>query len=657
MDKEKASLFLWRKMRKSKSTVYIICGVHNGLDYTKKLLKSIKKQTYPQIQTTIIDDGSTDGTSNYIEKEYKNVTVLKSRGNLWWTGSLHLGVQNVLKSATNGDFILTINNDCEFDKDLVSKLVTTSDRFNRAIVGSLIIDVNDKETISDAGVQIDWSEYRFLSIGPISIKDISNNKKVEENIDTLSTKGTLYPIEVFHKVGNFDKKHLPHYISDYEFACRAKRAGYKLLLSYDAKVFNDIKRTGIGHEAYKHLDFSKLINILFSKRSRLNIIDHFWFIYLCCPPKYKIRNYVILFDKFISLASKLIPLIGLFRLSPLLSSFKRSQQIFLEDKSIQNTKNIAYCTYFDRNYIIKGLTMYYSLKKHNPGVKLWVLCMDKYTQDLLYRLNEKNIEILPLSDFEDEQLLNAKKNRSKIEYYWTCTPSLPLYLFNKNKEYDYCVYIDADMMFYSSYDPLFKEMGNKSIYIVEHRYPKDQQYRNNRSGRFNVGILAFKNNREGLTCLKLWRRQCLDWCFWREEEGKMGDQMYLNAWPKLYRGLVISKNLGVNAAPWNIMQYRVSREFGRVKIDENDLMCYHFHKFRIFPNSYALTDGYNLNSNIIKFIYAPYIKEIRNTLKIIKNIDANFNFFDKRGKNERLKNMPNISKFLESIKKISSWKN
>ncbi len=277
--------------------VFIICGVHNDLSSTKKFLTSLSRQSYPFIQTIIIDDGSSDGSSNYIKKKYPQVKILQGDGNLWWTGSIYWGVKESLKYAKVEDFILTINNDCTFDKNFVDMLVRTSIEHNRAIVGSLILGNKSTSKIYDAGIQIDWSKGRLIPLGPTSINDLPNDKNVQDQIDTISTKGTIYPIEVFHKIGNFDKKHLPHYISDYEFACRAKAHGFKLILSYKARIYNDVQRTGFGDFNSNQFIIKKLNNLFFSRKSKINIIDHFWFITLCCPRQYKLQNYLLLIGK------------------------------------------------------------------------------------------------------------------------------------------------------------------------------------------------------------------------------------------------------------------------------------------------------------------------------------------------------------------------
>jgi hypothetical protein len=286
---------------------------------------------------------------------------------------------------------------------------------------------------------------------------------------------------------------------------------------------------------------------------------------------------------------------------------------------------IVACTYFDKNYLIKGISMCQSFVRHNPEIKVYVLCFDDYTRETLKKLKIKNVITIKLSDFEDEKLLKAKKNRSLVEYFWTCTPSLPLYIFKKFPQYKGVIYLDADLFFYSSVGVTFDELGDGSLYTVEHRYPRGQAYRNLTSGRFNVAFQIFTRKKESIDCLKRWREQCLKWCYFRAEDGKMGDQMYLNEWPTLYKNLVVSLNVGVDVAPWNVSQYSLTDENNHPKVDGQELICYHFHQFTILDDdSFEYSYGYFLTDKIREIIYQPYVKSLKETIRKVKRIDPNF---------------------------------
>jgi len=288
-------------------------------------------------------------------------------------------------------------------------------------------------------------------------------------------------------------------------------------------------------------------------------------------------------------------------------------------------KQVIYCTYFDQGYLLKGLSLYSSFIRHHPSASLWILCFDDSTYNILFKMQLKNVTLVSLSQFEDPLLLAVKKTRSLAEYYWTCTPSLPLYIFRRNPQVQFVCYLDADLYFFSDLTPVWEEFAKGSIYTVEHRFPPGQEDRVNTSGRFNVGFQIFRRDKQGLVCLRRWRRQCLDWCYWRHEDGKLGDQLYLNEWPSLYSNLVISKNLGVNTAPWNIGQYSASLKGDRPYINDDKLICYHFHQFKITsPLKFDFASGYYLSFPVKKYIYTPYVQELRLQYNRVKKIDPSF---------------------------------
>jgi hypothetical protein len=288
-------------------------------------------------------------------------------------------------------------------------------------------------------------------------------------------------------------------------------------------------------------------------------------------------------------------------------------------------KEIIYCTYFDKGFLLKGLALHSSLIRENPGAKLWILAFDKYTEAILKKNKLKGVTVISLADFEDKELLEVKKTRSPVEYYWTCTPSWILYVMNRNRDANLVTYLDADLYFFSNPDIATAEIGEKSLLIVEHRFPKGKEGMAI-NGKFNVAFNVFKNNQIGKRCLEIWRAQCLEWCYSKPEGGKLGDQTYLDEWPELYsEDLVVSKNVGVDAAPWNISQYKVTNRDGKVFINDNELICYHFHQFQILsPVKFGRTYGFIISKNIGDSIYKPYEEKLINEYKRVKIADPSF---------------------------------
>jgi hypothetical protein len=161
-------------------------------------------------------------------------------------------------------------------------------------------------------------------------------------------------------------------------------------------------------------------------------------------------------------------------------------------------------------------------------------------------------------------------------------------------------------------------MGERSIAIVGHRFPVHLKHLE-AFGLYNVGLLIFRNDAIGRECLAWWRARCIEWCYDRLEDGKFGDQKYLDDWPERFPGVAVIEHKGANLAPWNIARYRITERNGTVMVDENPLIFYHFHKLKMLgPHlvDTGLTDRRaSLNRVVRRSIYAPYLRELREVIE------------------------------------------
>ena len=283
---------------------------------------------------------------------------------------------------------------------------------------------------------------------------------------------------------------------------------------------------------------------------------------------------------------------------------------------------LNFCTYFNFFYLPRALALYRSLNEHCPEFILWVLCMDKEAYNFFVQHRLPNIIYISLEDFErnDEQLSRAKQNRSLIEYYFTCTPSLPLYIFKNWPAVDLLTYLDADLFFFANPAGLFDEIGAASIAIIGHRFPPAIRYMEY-SGIYNVGWLSFRRDEIALSCLRWWRDRCLEWCYDRKEDGRFADQKYLDDWPQRFRNVAVLEHKGANLAPWNLANYRLTERRGFVWVDEQPLIFFHFHGLtKIFPfwfnphwNTYKIRPNRIIRKNVYS-IYIHALSEIQRQL-------------------------------------------
>ncbi len=294
---------------------------------------------------------------------------------------------------------------------------------------------------------------------------------------------------------------------------------------------------------------------------------------------------------------------------------------------------LNFCTLFDSNYLPYGLTMYESLKKNCDNFHLFIFAFDEKCEEVLKKLALENVTVISPQDFEDEELLKIKPTRSKGEYCWTCTPSTVFYVL-KNFSTPSCTYIDADLYFFSDPKILIEELKGKSVSVIEHRYTQKYDQSKN-SGKYCVQFMTFKNDENGLEVLKWWRDRCIEWCFGRVEDGKFGDQKYLDDWMMRFSCVQELENIGGGVAPWNVQRYNFFEEsekiFGVEKKSGKKfpLIFFHFHGFKILNEKRVrLTEGYKISLNARNLIYKNYTKQF--VLKMEKKISLKKNpFLDK----------------------------
>lgn len=288
-----------------------------------------------------------------------------------------------------------------------------------------------------------------------------------------------------------------------------------------------------------------------------------------------------------------------------------------------------FVTLFNANYLSRGMVLYHSLEKHCANFHLYVVAFDDATFDYFQKFPQKNLTAISLAQFEDEALLAVKPTRSAGEYCWTSTASTVLYCIREFK-LDHCVYIDSDMCFYSDPKVLFDEWGDRSVLITEHRYTKayDQSMV---SGIYCVQFVGFKNDANGIEVLEYWRNACLDWCYARVEDGKFGDQKYLDDWTSRFKGVHVLQHPGGGLAPWNMQQYRFARSGNKITGTEIasgktfEAVFFHFHGLKIYRNDVALLTGetYEMNPYALALFFKPYVAALLSASQTIHGRVAN----------------------------------
>ena len=277
-----------------------------------------------------------------------------------------------------------------------------------------------------------------------------------------------------------------------------------------------------------------------------------------------------------------------------------------------------YCTLFDSNYIAYGINLIESLKQHDRNARVYVVTMDRNVNNELQKLDFANVILIKIDDVEKEyyQLNDLKKKDLKRVFLHP--PVICRYIMSLYEEIDRLTYLDSDLYFFSSPSPLFDEIGDSSIAIIEHKFSFITK-QNLKYGRFNVGWISFARDSQGLDCINNWFDNCIDWCFQKVEPDRYADQKYLDQWPLNYSNLKIIKHKGANLAPWNIANYKINKINNEIFVDEDKLIFFHFANIKQLTGSKFKTNLSRVlvkTSGIIKNnIYVPYLRLLSNKLR------------------------------------------
>ena len=250
-------------------TVNILIPVFNRLNETKKIISNLRIQnTSEEIKIWIIDDGSTDGTSEWLKLQ-NDLFFLRGNGKLLWGGAINLGINYIIKNHPNDEWILLINNDLEVKKDYVDNLLKIAKKNYPAAVGSVI--KNKKNEIISLGPKIDPFK---LEVKDIYEKNLVLKKEIIlKDVDALSGRGVIYPLKSIIETKGLNSKIFPHYFGDYSLSMKIKKKGYRLITSMEAIVFTDEDFDNLRKQRKNYT----IIRKLFSRKSTSLFYSYFLF--------------------------------------------------------------------------------------------------------------------------------------------------------------------------------------------------------------------------------------------------------------------------------------------------------------------------------------------------------------------------------------------
>lgn len=224
-----------------KGLVSIVLPTRNRKEDLIKLIKSIKTNTYKNVEIIIEDINSTDGSKEVIKKLFPDVTFIENKLNIGPVKAMN----NCIRKS-KGEFILRVDNDIIIEKDVIEKLVNVLENDKKiGVTSCLYFYTEDPDVLRGTEIKVNL----FTGKTKIFNKDKKyNGEFLGELLDVFAASGCILLARrsIYKKVGLYDENYFFAY-DDVDWCLRVGKAGYKVIITSSVKIYHR-RGTGIGEK-------------------------------------------------------------------------------------------------------------------------------------------------------------------------------------------------------------------------------------------------------------------------------------------------------------------------------------------------------------------------------------------------------------------------
>ncbi|HNQ04173.1 MAG TPA: glycosyltransferase [Thiobacillaceae bacterium] len=235
----------------------------NGKKDTMECLESVLSIDYPNFEVIVVDNGSTDGSQATIRERFPAVALIETGLNLGYAGGNNVGIRRAL-SDINTKYVLILNNDLTVDKHLITNLV------GAAILDPKIGLAGPINYYFDEPDKI-WASYARQRRVGIPGHNLSTNDICTPcrhgimQVDALVGSAIMIKRPVFETIGLLDEDFFLCY-EEFDFAMRARNAGYKIIACSAAAVWHKIGQALGADESPMRTYFNTRNRLLWAKK-------------------------------------------------------------------------------------------------------------------------------------------------------------------------------------------------------------------------------------------------------------------------------------------------------------------------------------------------------------------------------------------------------
>ena len=185
----------------------------------------------------VVDNGSTDGTSDYVQTHFPSVRLVRSERNIYYTGGNNLGVQ-----AATRDIVVLLNNDMIVDPNFLDPLLKGFDQPDVFAVSSQVFFADPNKRREETGktrarfngCDLDWSHDSILS---------SDEQRGYVPVFWAHGGAAAFDRRKFRWLGGLDTLYDPFYVEDADLSYRAWKVGWSCLLAVHSHVLHKHRAT------------------------------------------------------------------------------------------------------------------------------------------------------------------------------------------------------------------------------------------------------------------------------------------------------------------------------------------------------------------------------------------------------------------------------